>query len=103
MSSCITCGIPFTGDHANDIGLTTPEGPVCTFDSENGQIKSPEAIFVGGIEFFLEAAADGDRVLATRLTVKNMKSLPYWQTHPFELLSGEEAADEEFSVAMAKL
>lgn len=95
--------MPFTGDHANDIGLMTPEGPVCKFDSENGAIKSPEAIFEGGVVFFAEAATDGDRELATRLTIRNMKSLPYWHAHHFSLLDGVEATDEEFQTAMAKL
>ncbi|MEK9156793.1 MAG: hypothetical protein AAB448_01500 [Patescibacteria group bacterium] len=38
-----------------------------------------------------------------RLTRRNMKSLPYWQTRPFAQLEGPEATDEEFSTAMAKL
>ena len=103
MSSCITCGMPFEGNHANDIGLETPEGPVCKFDSENGKVKSGAEVFKGGVEFFAEAAADGDRALAERLTRKNMKGLPYWQARPFAELEGPEATDEEFSAAMAKL
>lgn len=95
--------MPFEGAHANDIGFTLPEGPVCIFDSENGKVKTGEQIFEGGVAFFKEAAADGDEALATRLTRKNMKTLPYWQVHPFEGLAGPEASDEEFHTAMAKL
>lgn len=95
--------MPFEGDHADDIGLMTDDGPICKFDIENGVMKSPEAIYEGGVVFFAEAAADGDRALAERLTRKNMKSLAYWQAHPFDLLNGEEATDEEFMTAMAKL
>lgn len=95
--------MPFEGSHENDIGLELPEGPVCKFDSENGQVKSGEAIFEGGVVFFADAVANGDRELAERLTRKNMKSLAYWQAHPFELLAGVEATDAEFQTAMAKL
>lgn len=95
--------MPFTGDHANDIGLQTPNGPVCIYDAENGEIKSPEAIFAGGVAFFEGAAAPGNRDLAERLTRKNMRMLPYWQTHPFDLLEGPQATDEEFSEALAKM
>ena len=95
--------MPFEGDHANDIGLETADGPVCKFDSADGKIKDPKEIFQGGIEFFAGAATDGDRDLAERITRKNMKSLPYWQAHPFAELEGAEATDEEFGAAMAKL
>ena len=102
MKSCITCGMPLEGDHANDIGMETPEGLVCKFDSENGVIRSASEIFKGGVEFFA-TVADGDRELAERLTRKNMKGLPYWQARPFAELDGPEATDEEFTAAMAKM
>lgn len=103
MKTCITCGMPLEGNHAGDIGLETPEGLVCAFDVKDGQIKDAADIFQGGVMFFLTAAADNDRDLAERLTRKNMKMLPHWQTHPFDLLNGPEATDEEFAAAMAKL
>lgn len=95
--------MPLEGDHAGDFGMDTPDGPVCKFDIKDGQIKSPEEIFQGGVEFFANTVADGDRDLAARLTRKNMNSLPYWQAHPFAELQGEQATDEEFGTAMAKL
>lgn len=95
--------MPFVGNHANDIGLELPEGPVCKFDSENGKVKSGDDIFAGGVEFFASEVADGDRALAERLTRKNMNGLSYWKVHPFAKLTGVEATDEEFSVAMSKL
>ena len=103
MNSCITCGMPFEGDHANDIGFQSPDGPVCLYDSQNGHIKSGPEIFQGGVAFFLHAAADGDRDLAERLTRSNMKHLAYWQTHPFAELDGAQATAEEFQTAMEKL
>lgn len=103
MKSCITCGMSFEGNHANDIGLQLPEGPVCKFDSENGKMKSAESVFENGVCFFAEAVANGDRDLAARITRKNMKSLPYWQAHPFVGLEGPVVTDQEFGQAMSKL
>lgn len=103
MESCITCGMPFSGDHANDIGLETAEGPVCKFDSENGHVKTGDDIFKGGIAYFTDSVAGGDRDLAARLTRANMKRLPYWQGHHFAELDGPTATDEEYEAAMAKL
>ncbi len=103
MKQCITCGMPFEGDHVNDIGLETAYGPVCVHDSRDGAIKSPKEIFEGGIEFFAGATTDGDRSLAERLTRSNMKALPYWRAHPFAELEGAEATHEEFQAALARL
>ena len=103
MKSCITCGMPLEGEHKDDIGLELPEGLVCKFDSENGVVKSGDEIFEGGVTFFSNAITNGDRELVERLTRKNMKSLPYWQTRPFPHLDGPEATDAEFAEAMAEL
>lgn len=94
--------MPLEAAHAEDIGLELAEGLVCKFDSANGEVKSADEIFEGGVHFFTEAAG-GDRELGERLTRRNMKALPYWQTRPFERLAGEEATDEEFGAAMAAL
>lgn len=103
MKSCMTCGMPFVGDHEGDVGLETAEGTVCKFDIENGTVKSSRDIFQGGVEFFAHAVTDGDRTLAERLTRTNMKALPHWQAHPFAELDGPQATEEEFGAAMAKL
>lgn len=95
--------MPLEGDHAGDVGIETAEGFVCRFDVVDGAMKPAEEIFEGGVQFFLGSVADGDRALAERLTRKNMSTLSYWQTHPFALLDGEQATDEEFAVAMMKL
>ena len=102
MISCITCGMPFEGEHKEMIGLQTMYGPVCTFDSIGDKIKTGEEIFDGGVQFFLSTVAGGDLELAQRLTRKNMNSLPYWQEHLFDGLNGPEATDEEFQEAMMK-
>ncbi len=95
--------MPFEGDHANDIGLETADGPVCIHDVQDGAMKTPEDIFEGGVQFFLSVDPSGDRALAERLVRKNMNGLAYWQSHPFAGLQGPVATDEEFGVVMAKL
>ncbi len=95
--------MPLEGEHADAFAADLPEGPICSFDYENGAIKPAEAIFEGGAAFFVDAVADGDRALAERLTRKNMSALPYWQAHPFAELQGDMASDEEFAAAMARL
>ncbi len=93
----------FEGNHHDDIAFKIPEGPVCTYDVEDEVMKSPEAIFKGGVEFFAATVAVGARDLAARLTRKNMSGLPYWQARPFAELGGTMATDEEFAACMAKL
>ncbi len=103
MKTCITCGMPLSEDGIHDTGLMMAEGPVCIHDSTDGKMKVPQEIFEGGVGFFLSSVTPGDRSLAERITRKNMKSLPYWQAHPFAELEGSEASDEEFAEAMKKL
>ena len=103
MKTCITCGMPLEGVHANDVALETNEGPICIHDVKDGKVKSPEDIFEGGVQFFLMQATNNERDLAERLTRKNMRSLDYWKKYPFAALDGPEATDQEFGQAMAKL
>jgi len=95
--------MPFEGSHENDIGLETANGPICIHDVKDGRMKSPEEIFNGGVEFYATAITNGNKDLAVRLTRRNMKTLPYWQSHHFDMLDGEEATDEEYASSMAKL
>ena len=95
--------MPLEGAHAGDVGLETAEGAVCTYDVADGNIKPAHEIFEGGVNFFAESVANGDRMLAERLTRKNMNALPHWQANPFVELSGDQATDEEFGAAMMKL
>lgn len=95
--------MPFTGEHANDIGLELSEGPVCIHDCEDGEVKEAEDIFAGGVAYFADAVTDGDLDAAERLTRRNMLSLEYWQDRPFEELEGPVASESEFAEAMAKL
>ncbi len=103
MKTCITCGMPFEGAHANDVALETREGLICVYDIKDGKIKSPEDIFEGGVQFFMMQVTNNNRDLAERLIRKNMKSLGYWKKRPFIGLDGAEATDQEFRQAIAKL
>ncbi len=102
MKSCITCSMPFEGNHANDIALETADGPVCIHDVKDGKMKTPEEIFDGGVEFFM-MYTNKDKPLAERLCRKNMNYLPYWHAHHFAMLDGEEATNEEYHSVLAKL
>ena len=102
MQSCVTCGMPFEGNHEGDIGMTIAEGPVCVHDCENGKLKSPEGIFDGGVAFFA-MYTNGDKALAERLCRKNMNYLPYWTAHHFAELDGEQVTNEEYHTILAKL
>ena len=69
---------------------------------ENGQVKSAEEIFEGGVQFFINQL-DADRQMAEKVTRKNMKSLSYWQDKDCHILQGETATDEEYSEILKKL
>lgn len=103
MKTCIACGMPLEGEHAEHLGIQTADGAVCIHDCVNGEMKDPNDIFEGGVQFFLSASGGNDRALAERLTRKNMNSLEYWKNNPIEMLKGPEATDEEFDAVMSKL
>lgn len=68
----------------------------------DGNVKTCEEIFEGGVQFFLSQIGS-DRKMAEKITRKNMSGLPYWQGKNCEILKGETATDEEFAEAMKKL
>ena len=70
--------------------------------SEDGQVKSSEEIFEGGVQFFISQLG-ADRQMAEKVTRKNMKSLSYWQNKDCPILQGEVATDEEYSEILKKL
>ena len=69
---------------------------------KEGNVKSCEEIFNGGVEFFMSQIGD-DRVMAEKVTRKNMCALPYWQENDCECLKGEVATDEEFAEILSKI
>ena len=100
MKKCLACGMPLIKpeDCANH-DLNADFCIHCV--NEQGEVKSAEEIFQGGVEFFI-AATGVNRELAKKLTRRNMNSLPYWQNKNEICLQGEEASDEEFQMAMEK-
>jgi hypothetical protein len=101
MKQCLACGMPLV--KKEDFALGDENSDFCLHCvNADGSVKSGEEIFNGGVEFFL-GAIGGDRAMAEKITRKNMNSLPYWQGKDCVVLKGEEATDEEFQAAMAKL
>lgn len=87
-----------------DFGSETENGPVCIHCSTaDGKVKGCEEIFEGGVQFFMHTLSGADRVLAEKLTRKNMNSLPYWQKNKSACLEGDLATDQEFQDALSKL
>ena len=98
----MACSMPL--EKVEDIGLENESGIFCKYCvSDDGSVKSCQKIFFGGVQFFMGAVPGTERALAERLTRKNMKSLPYWQSKEHECLNGEEASEEEFNEAMSKM
>ena len=68
----------------------------------DGSVKSCEEIFEGGVQYFMNILGN-DRIIAEKITRKNMKEQPYWQGKNCEILNGEVATDSEFADAMKKV
>ena len=101
MKQCSACGMPL--EKKEDFALGDENSKFCVHCvNVDGSVKTCGEIFNGGVEFFL-GAIGGDRTMAEKIVRKNMNSLPYWQDKNCEELKGEEATDEEFQEAMAKL
>ena len=99
---CITCGMPLTNNE--DIGAEVDEGSVCKHCvNEEGNVKSCEEIFEGGVQFFINTVSGVDRNFAESITRKNMNSLSFWKKNSGECLKGEEVSDEEFQEVLRKL
>ena len=102
MKTCIACGMPL--DDPSQIGGKITDGAVCVHCSTpDGNVKSCEEVFEGGVQFFMGAVPNTDRALAEKLTRKNMKNLPHWQKNGCSCLDGEEASEEEFGQALRAL
>jgi len=61
-----------------EIGAETEKGLLCIHCvDENGNIKSCQEIFDGGVEFFLHTITNVKKDLAEKITRKNMNIQPY--------------------------
>lgn len=70
--------------------------------NEDGDVKPCDDIFEGGVQFFMNQVGS-DRVLAEKITRKNMLCQEYWKGKDDEILKGDVATDEEFAEALKKL
>jgi radical SAM protein with 4Fe4S-binding SPASM domain len=102
MKYCASCGMPLA--NKDDIGAENEKGIFCKHCvDENGNVKSCQEIFNGGMEFFMNTIPNVDKNLAEKVTRKNMNMQSYWRNNNEECLKGEEATDEEFQNVLAKL
>lgn len=98
---CESCGMPM--NKKEDFAGSDENSEFCLYCvGEDGNVKSCEEIFEGGVQFFM-GAIGADRKLAEKVTRKNMKQQSYWQGKDCAILQGEEASDEEFAEAIKKL
>ncbi len=100
MKTCIACGTPLlkkedfaNGDESSKFCLH------CV--NEDGNVKTCEEIFNGGVDFFIQVAKVY-RNFAEKIVRKNMSQLPYWQDKDCDVLKGEKATDEEFQEVLRK-
>ena len=98
---CQACGMPLI--KKEDFAQGNENSSFCLYCvNADGNVKSCEEIFEGGVQFFL-SQIKGDRKMAEKITRKNMNRLAYWQGKDCAILKGEIATDEEFAEAMKKL
>ena len=102
INFCAACTMPL--EDTKNIGATLEGKTFCIHCvNADGQVKSCEEIFQGGVDFFLSTFSDLDRKFAERITRTNMSNLPYWQDKKHECLEGEMATKEEFQAILARL
>ena len=98
---CQACGMPLS--KKEDFANGDENSNFCLFCvNADGNVKSCEEIFEGGVQFFL-GQLGGDRNMAEKIVRKNMNQLPYWQGKECEALKGEMVTDEEFNEILKKL
>ena len=98
---CQACGMPL--EKKEDFAGGDENSNFCLHCvGEDGNVKSCEEIFEGGVQYFMSQIVD-DRQLAEKITRKNMSQQPHWQGKECEILKGEIATDEEFAEALKKL
>lgn len=98
---CEACGMPLIAKE--DFAKGDMHAKFCVHCvDEEGNVKTCDEIFEGGVQFFLSQIG-GDRVMAEKITRKNMNMQPYWQGNDFAILKGAVATDEEFADTMKKM
>lgn len=101
MKYCNSCGMPLI--NAEDFAKSDINSDFCVYCTDaDGNLKSCEEIFEGGVQFFMSQFGD-DRKMAEKITRKNMSMQPYWQDKNCKILKGEMSTDEEFKEMMQKM
>lgn len=99
---CISCGMPLDDDE--DLGIETEDGLFCKYCIDSNDIpRSAEEIFEGGVEFFMHSIPWVDRILAEKVTRKNMNKQPFWEGKKDKCLIWDEATDDEFDAVLERL
>lgn len=94
MRFCSACSMPLEDEHF--IGVNNGSDIFCTYCiDENKTVKSCEAIFEGGVQYFMNAE-EASRAYAEKIVRKNMNMLSFWKNNPSPCLQGEMLTDEEF-------
>ena len=100
---CVACGMPLT--KPDDFGNKNTHSKTCIHCTRpDGQVKSCDEVFAGGLVFFQNAFGVKED-LAKRLTRKNMQLQHYGQTiwKNCACLQGSMASDDEWSAMLSKL
>ncbi len=98
---CEACGMPL--NKKEDFAGGDENSKFCHYCvNAEGSVKSCEEIFEGGVQYFLSQLGD-DRIMAEKITRKNMSKQPYWQGKDCPVLKGEMATDEEFAEVLKKI
>jgi len=101
MKQCLACSMPIEDRELCAGGDIDAE--FCLYCvNENGEVKSCDEVFQGGVDFFIQSA-NVDREFAEKIVRKNMNSLPYWQENKSDVLNGKEATDKEFGEILEKI
>lgn len=101
MKTCQACSMPLT--KPEECAGGNIEADFCLYcTNPDGSVKSCQEIFDGGVNYFI-GVLNGDKLLAERITRKNMLSLPYWQGKDCDCFKGDVASDEEFADTMSQL
>lgn len=98
---CSSCSKPL--EKEEDFANKDMSSLFCHFCvNSDGNVKSCEEIFAGGVRFFMEVV-HLDLAMAEKITRKNMNNLPYWKGTPNKILKGPMATDQEFAAVLKSL
>ena len=99
MKTCIACSMPM--EMPEDFGNGNTDSESCVHCTNiDGGLKSCDAIYNGGVEFFVTHVTD-DNDMTEKLTRYNMKKLPHWKENTCDCFKGETITDEEYQKCLS--